>query len=159
MKRLLFCLLCLALSTIALAQTVIKVPTSDHTIHVESFGTGEPLLIINGGPGMNSQGFRPLARTLGRTHRAIIYDQRATGKSVLENADTNNVTLDLMVADIDAIRTHLKIKKWAVLGQSFGGSCGDAPGNKYFDPAILHNNTFIKTKGYCTDLFFDQAMK
>lgn len=45
------------------------------------------------------------------------------------------------------------------IGQTFGGSCGDAPGNKYFDPAILHNNTFVKTKGFCTDIFFTQAMK
>lgn len=45
------------------------------------------------------------------------------------------------------------------IGQVYPGSCGDAPGNKYFDPAILHNGTFEKTKGYCTDLFYDQAMK
>lgn len=44
------------------------------------------------------------------------------------------------------------------IGQSYQGSCGDAPGNKYFDPAILHNNKFVKTKGFCTDIFFDQAM-
>jgi arylsulfatase len=44
------------------------------------------------------------------------------------------------------------------IGQSYQGSCGDAPGNKYFDPAILHNNTFVKTKGFCTDLFFNQSM-
>ena len=37
------------------------------------------------------------------------------------------------------------------------GSCGDAPGNKYFDPAILHNGKFEKTHGYCTDVFFGQA--
>ena len=44
------------------------------------------------------------------------------------------------------------------IGQTYGGSCGDAPGNKYFDPAIRHNGKFVKTKGYCTDVFFDQAM-
>lgn len=44
------------------------------------------------------------------------------------------------------------------IGQSYAGSCGDAPNNKYFDPAILHNNTFVKTKGFCTDIFFNQAM-
>ena len=43
------------------------------------------------------------------------------------------------------------------IGQSYPGSCGDAPGNKYFDPAILHNDKFVKTKGYCTDVFFSQA--
>ncbi|MBA4016144.1 MAG: hypothetical protein C0483_03040 [Pirellula sp.] len=45
------------------------------------------------------------------------------------------------------------------IGQSYPGSCGDAPGNKYFDPAILHNGKFEKTKGYCTDVFFAEAMK
>lgn len=43
------------------------------------------------------------------------------------------------------------------IGQSYPGSCGDAPGNTYFNPAILHNGTFEKTNGYCTDLFFDRA--
>jgi len=44
------------------------------------------------------------------------------------------------------------------IGQSYAGSCGDAPGNTYFDPAIRHNGRFEKTKGYCTDLFFGQAL-
>jgi len=45
------------------------------------------------------------------------------------------------------------------IGQTYPGSCGDAPGNTYFDPAILHNGRFVKTKGYCTDVFFAQAAK
>lgn len=45
------------------------------------------------------------------------------------------------------------------IGQSYPGSCGDAPGNRYFDPALLHNGTFEKTHGYCTDLFFAQALR
>ncbi|HVK12400.1 MAG TPA: arylsulfatase [Gemmataceae bacterium] len=45
------------------------------------------------------------------------------------------------------------------IGQTYEGSCGDAPGNSYFDPAILHNGTFAKTKGYCTDVFFGQATR
>jgi arylsulfatase A-like enzyme len=45
------------------------------------------------------------------------------------------------------------------IGQSYPGSCGDAPGNSYFDPVILHNGVFEATKGYCTDLFFGRAME
>ena len=45
------------------------------------------------------------------------------------------------------------------IGQSYPGSCGDAPGNTYFSPAILHNGKFEKTNGYCTDVFFAQALK
>lgn len=44
------------------------------------------------------------------------------------------------------------------IGQTYVGSCGDAPGNSYFNPAILHNGKFEKTKGYCTDVFFSQAL-
>lgn len=45
------------------------------------------------------------------------------------------------------------------IGQTYKGSCGDAPNNKYFNPAILHNGVFEKTKGYCTDVFFNQAIE
>ena len=44
------------------------------------------------------------------------------------------------------------------IGQAYAGSCADAPDNKYFDPIIKHNGTFIKTEGYCTDIFFTQAL-
>ncbi|HMJ88782.1 MAG TPA: arylsulfatase [Candidatus Acidoferrum sp.] len=45
------------------------------------------------------------------------------------------------------------------IGQTFEGSCGDAPSNSYFNPFILHNRKFVKTQGYCTDVFFAQALK
>ena len=45
------------------------------------------------------------------------------------------------------------------IGQTYPGSCGDAPGNTYFGPTILHNGKFEKTDGYCTDVFFAQATK
>lgn len=45
------------------------------------------------------------------------------------------------------------------IAQTYPGSCGDAPDNGYFDPALLHNGTFEKTEGYCTDLFFRQAFQ
>ena len=45
------------------------------------------------------------------------------------------------------------------IGQTYPGSCGDAPNNSYFNPAILHNGRFVRTKGYCTDVFFNQALE
>ncbi|MCE9606056.1 MAG: sulfatase-like hydrolase/transferase [Planctomycetia bacterium] len=45
------------------------------------------------------------------------------------------------------------------IGQTYRGSCGDAPRNRYFDPTILHNGKFEKTTGYCTDVFFAEATK
>lgn len=44
------------------------------------------------------------------------------------------------------------------IGQAYPCSCADAPGNKYFDPTIRHNGSFVKTKGFCTDIFFTAAL-
>ena len=44
------------------------------------------------------------------------------------------------------------------IGQAYNCSCADAPGNKYFDPVIRHNGSFVKTKGFCTDIFFRAAL-
>ncbi|TWU56443.1 Arylsulfatase [Rubripirellula tenax] len=44
------------------------------------------------------------------------------------------------------------------IGQKYPGSCADVPGNTYFDPVIKHNGTFVKTHGYCTDVFFKATL-
>jgi arylsulfatase len=45
------------------------------------------------------------------------------------------------------------------IGQTYPGSCGDAPGNTYFDPVIRSDGAFVRTEGYCTDVFFDAAIE
>ena len=45
------------------------------------------------------------------------------------------------------------------IGQTYPGSCGDAPGNTNINPALWHNGKWVKTTGYCTDLFFNQAIQ
>ena len=84
-------------------------------------GKGEPLLIINGGPGMNSNGFEGMAKILAATQQTIIYDQRGTGKSELKEINAKTISMKIMADDIEALRKHLKIKKWNILGHSFGG--------------------------------------
>jgi len=44
------------------------------------------------------------------------------------------------------------------IGQTYAGSCGDAPGNKYTNPALWCDGAFVKETGYCTDIFFRRAM-
>ena len=41
------------------------------------------------------------------------------------------------------------------------GQPGDPPGgeSKYTDPVLFHNGEQVQTKGYCTDVYFDSAMK
>jgi arylsulfatase A-like enzyme len=44
------------------------------------------------------------------------------------------------------------------IGQNYPGTQGAVPRTSYFDPFIKHNGHIVKTKGYCTDVFFTQAM-
>jgi arylsulfatase len=44
------------------------------------------------------------------------------------------------------------------IGQAYAGSCADVPDNGYFDPVVRHNGTFVKTHGFCTDVFFTAAV-
>jgi len=89
-------------------------------IYYRTFGTGTPILIINGGPGLNSDGFVDLAKTLSAQNQTIIYDQRGTGKSVMQ-IDASSITMELMIDDIENLRKQLKIERWIILGHSFGG--------------------------------------
>lgn len=103
------------------AQTEILINNGNAKIFYRTFGNGKPILIINGGPGMNSDGFVGLAKALSKNNQTIIYDQRGTGRSTIENPDSTNITMPLMADDIETIRKHLAIGKWIILGHSFGG--------------------------------------
>lgn len=106
----------------AFAQTEGYSTNNDSSkTYYKIFGKGEPLLIINGGPGMNSNGFEGMAKILAETQETIIYDQRGTGKSKLAELNSKTISMKIMAEDIEALRKHLKIKKWNILGHSFGG--------------------------------------
>ena len=109
------------LNIIVYGQDEGIIKNGNNKIHYRTFGKGLPILIINGGPGMNSDGFAGLAAQLGKDYQTIIYDQRGTGKSTVENPDSTNITMKLMVEDIETLRKHLNIDSWILLGHSFGG--------------------------------------
>lgn len=43
------------------------------------------------------------------------------------------------------------------IGQVYDCSCADVPKNSYFDPVVRMNGSFVKTHGFCTDVFFRAA--
>jgi arylsulfatase len=48
------------------------------------------------------------------------------------------------------------------IGQAYESSCADFPVNsgegRYFNPVIKHNGIAVNTRGFCTDVFFTQAL-
>jgi proline iminopeptidase len=114
------------------SQTEQIITSGNSKLYFRTFGEGKPLLIINGGPGFNSDGFANLAESLSRfKYQTIIYDQRGTGKSILDKINEETITMDLMVQDMENLRKYLKINQWTILGHSFGGILAAYYASKY----------------------------
>jgi proline iminopeptidase len=96
-------------------------------------GRGLPLLLINGGPGFPARHFRPLATQLAEKIgvEVIRFDQRGTGASTLDSLSCDVLTLDLLVADMEALRCHLGFESWIVMGHSFGAILAMALASKH----------------------------
>ncbi|RYE01250.1 MAG: alpha/beta fold hydrolase [Sphingobacteriales bacterium] len=119
--RLLFSIVLLLATLAARPQAEGYAPGNGVRTNYRSFGSGVPLLIINGGPGISSEGFAEIAQLLSAHNRTIIYDQRGTGRSVLARKDASTITMALMADDIEQLRIHLGYDSWIVMGHSFGG--------------------------------------
>ncbi|MBD2357726.1 prolyl aminopeptidase [Tolypothrix sp. FACHB-123] len=93
-----------------------------HKIHFEESGNpqGKPIVLLHGGPGggcppFYRQYFHP------QKWRLVMFDQRGCGQSKPHAELRENTTWDL-VSDIEKLREHLGIQKWAVFGGSWGST-------------------------------------
>ena len=108
--------------------------SDDVTISYRSFGNGDPIIILNGGPGRKSDHFSVLAKEMSELgFNAVIFDQRGTGLSSLRKIDESTITLDAMVEDLEHLRKHLKFRKFFLMGHSFGGIYAMEYANRYPD--------------------------
>ena len=89
MRSLLLISLTVIVTSCTFGQTEGYADCRSVKLHYTVFGKGYPLVIINGGPGMNSEGFAGVARQLSvnNGNQVIIYDQRGTGRSKMDRID------------------------------------------------------------------------
>ncbi len=93
-----------------------------HQIYWEQSGDpeGTPVVFLHGGPGA---GASPAHRRFFDPdhYRTIIFDQRGAGRSTPLGETRENTTEDL-IADIEALREALNIRRWHVFGGSWGST-------------------------------------
>ncbi|HJV23900.1 MAG TPA: prolyl aminopeptidase [Holophagaceae bacterium] len=93
-----------------------------HTLYWEESGNpaGRPVVFLHGGPG---GGTSPKHRRYfdPRKWRIILLDQRGCGQSTPYAESRENTTWDL-VADLERLREHLQIERWALFGGSWGST-------------------------------------
>lgn len=92
-------------------------------LYVEAAGASNapPVLYLHGGPGAGSYDFSiTQGALLAERLRVIMMDQRGVLRSDAL-AETDSCTLSDLVEDTEALRDSLGIRRWSVIGHSFGG--------------------------------------
>jgi proline iminopeptidase len=89
-------------------------------IFFQALGEGAtPVIVVNGGPGLDTGWYLEDLRPLARSHRVVFYDQRGGGRSSLPR-DPAAITMQNHVRDLEALRRHLGAERVALLAHSFG---------------------------------------
>jgi proline iminopeptidase len=87
-------------------------------------GSGGPFVVLHGGPGMWHDELFPFFDDLATDHEVVFYDQRGNGRSVMPEITMENFTVDLLVSDLDELRSARGFDRISVLGHSWGGLLG-----------------------------------
>ena len=88
--------------------------------YFQSFGNGEPLIVLHGGPGLDHTYFLPQMQQLSRNYHLIFYDQRACGRSSL-SVQPETMSMDGFVEDLEALRVEMGLDQINLMGHSWGG--------------------------------------
>jgi proline iminopeptidase len=115
-------LVTLFVSTNKLIGQGFYITSSDNTkLYVQEFGSGEPIIMLAGGPGLNAVYMKPVWEKLSAKYRCIVLDQRGTGKSELAVVDSSTVSVNKYLSDLESLRKYLKIDRLTLVGHSWGG--------------------------------------
>jgi proline iminopeptidase len=116
-------------------------------IYYKSFGKGDPLVIVHGGPGASHDYFLPHLVPLARTNRLVFIDERGSGRSE-KLEDVKQYTVERMVDDLEAVRVALNLGQINLMGHSYGGVLAQAYALKHQDHLkhLVLASTFHSTK-------------
>ncbi len=93
-----------------------------HQIFYAQYGNpkGETVVVLHGGPGSGSKPKQAKTYDLAK-YQVVTFDQRGCGKSLpLGRIEAN--TLGDLIADLERLRSALKIETWFVAGGSWGST-------------------------------------
>lgn len=99
-------------------QGLVSLP--DARLFYEVVGSGDPIVVVHGGPGLDHRYLRPGLDVLASGHALVYYDQRGTGRSG-SALDSTAINLTTFIEDIESLREALGYEQITVLGHSFGG--------------------------------------
>jgi len=110
------------ISNSLIAQELKSFESIDGTqIFYEDLGKGETIILLSGGPGLNSDYLKDLYKVLKNKYRCIILHQRGTGKSLLKEVNKETVNMSRYIEDINGLYNELGEEALTLVGHSWGG--------------------------------------
>ncbi|HUR33879.1 MAG TPA: alpha/beta fold hydrolase [Vicinamibacterales bacterium] len=103
----------------------------DVTLFGAVLGTGVPLVVLHGGPGLDHTYLRPWLDPLSRGAQLIYFDQREQGRSRANTPQA--LTRNLWIDDIERLRLALGLDDMVLFGHSYGGFLGLEYARRYPD--------------------------
>lgn len=89
-------------------------------IYVKRMGSGEPVMIIHGGPMLEHGYLLAHLAPLAESHQLVLADQRISGRSA-GVVPAESVRIATFVADIEALRLELGLGRVHLMAHSWGG--------------------------------------
>lgn len=100
------------------------IPFKQFKTHVYQYGDlnndKEIIIILHGGPGSDTKPLKPLLSLYKKGYNVISYDQLGGGKSSIIKGHEELFKIETFVAELDNLIKYLKIKKYHILGHSWG---------------------------------------
>lgn len=104
---------------------------NDANLWVVTVGTGDPLILIAGGPGGSHYGLRSFdSLSVKGNIKLIYYDGYGRGKSDTAE-DVKEYTLERDIEDLEALRKAMNLSKVSLLGHSYGSLVAQGYALKY----------------------------
>ncbi|XXM70800.1 alpha/beta fold hydrolase [Lysinibacillus sphaericus] len=88
------------------------------SIYVKTFGNGDPIVFLHGGPGGSHEYFLTFAERLAADHTVVLYDQAGCGKSDAVEGDRYSIQDE--VGNLEALRQELGLERMHLFGESWG---------------------------------------
>ncbi|MEE9369932.1 MAG: alpha/beta fold hydrolase [Sedimentisphaerales bacterium] len=96
-----------------------RVNVGDCELYCEIEGDGMPVVLLHGGPGATHHYFHPSFSRAKDFVKVIYYDQRGCGLSDYKKGE--GYSIEQAVEDLENLRRAMNIRRWVVLGHSYGG--------------------------------------
>src|SRR5579871_4988673 len=125
------------------------IPRGEFQLHYVTEGSGKPVVFLSGGPGIEIAYMKGAANFFGEGYQFVYLEQRGTGRSRPGKLTAANMTVELMVDDLDALRQHLKLDRLFLVGHSWGGMLAMAYAARY--PECIDRLVLIDSGGATND--------